>query len=285
MKNFFKSVKAKVMLCILSALLLGVLFACVTDSAVSPFTSAAGVVYAPFQKIATYIAEKTADWKSSFASASVYKDEIAELESEALVYKEQLVDYERTKQKLNAYEEFLQVREANPDYQFCAATVVTRNTADVYDSFTLDKGSAHGISVNDPVIYGNNIVGLVKEVGLTTCVVKTILDPTLNISVYEIKSRENGYSNTTAALSYDGQCRMSGLSENTAVAPGGIVCTSGLGGIFPRDLTVGTITAVKSEQTDLSVYGIIEPAVDVRSVNDVFVITAFAKMTEEEMTE
>ena len=102
MKNFFKSVKAKVMLCILSALLLGVLFACVTDSAVSPYTSAAGVVYAPFQKIATYIAEKTADWKSSFASASVYKDEIAELESEALVYKEQLVDYERTKQKLNA---------------------------------------------------------------------------------------------------------------------------------------------------------------------------------------
>lgn len=281
MKNFFKSIKFKVILCIISALLLGIFLAAFTSDAISPFTSAAGIIYEPIQKAATFIAEKTADWKSSFVSSSVYKEQLRELESEVAVLGEQLVDYERTKQKLAAYEEFLKVREDNPDYEFCAASIVTRNTADVYDSFTLDKGSADGISADDPVIYGNNLVGVVKEVGRTACVVKTILDPTLNISVYEIKSRENGYSNTTAALSYDGLCKMSGLSKETAVAPGGIVCTSGLGGIFPRDLTVGTVTAVKTEETDISVYGIIEPAVDVRTLNDVFVITAFAENTEE----
>lgn len=281
MKNFFKSTKFKVIICVLTALLLGIFLAAFTSDAVSPFTSGAGVIYSPIQKAATFIAEKTADWRSSFVSSSVYKDRIEELESEAIEYNEQLVDYERTKQKLLAYEEFLKVREDNPDYEFCSASIITRNTADVYDSFTLDKGSTDGISANDPVIYGNCIVGLVKEVGATTCVVKTILDPTLNISVYEIKSRENGYSNTTAALSYDGLCKMSGLPKDTAVAPGGIVCTSGLGGIFPRDLTVGTITAVKNEDADVSVYGIIEPAVDVRILNDVFVITSFAELTED----
>lgn len=281
MKNFFKSIKFKVIMCVFSALLLGIFLAAFTSDAVSPFTSAAGIIYEPVQKAATFIAEKTADWKSSFVSSSVYKQQIEELESEAVILGEQLVDYERTKQKLAAYEEFLKVREDNPDYEFCAASVVTRNTADVYDSFTLDKGSADGISADDPVIYGNNLVGVVKEVGRTTCVVKTILDPTLNISVYEIKSRENGYSNTTAALSYDGLCKMSGLSKETAVAPGGIVCTSGLGGIFPRDLTVGTVTAMKSAETDISIYAIIEPAVDVRTLNDVFVITSFAENEEE----
>ncbi len=285
MKNFFKSTKFKIIICVLTALLAGIFLAAFTSDAVSPFTSAAGIIYKPVQKAATFIAEKTADWKGSFASSSVYKDRIAELESEAYIYNAQLVDYERTKQKLEAYEEFLNVREENPDYEFCSASIVTRNTADVYDSFTLDKGSLDGISANDPVIYGNNIVGLVKDVGLTTCTVKTILDPTLNISVYEIKSRENGYSNTTAALSYDGLCKISGLTKETAVAVGGIVCTSGLGGIFPRDLTVGTITAIKTENTDISVYGIIEPAVDIRSLNDVFVITSFAQLTDEEMTE
>ncbi len=273
------------MICVLAALLTGCLLAAVTQSAVSPSTAIAGVIYSPFQKAATFIAEKTADWKSSFASSNVYKQQIEELQSEAIEYKQQLVDYERTKQKLSAYEEFLKVREDNSDYEFCAATVVTRNTADVYDSFTLNKGTKHGVSVNDPVIYGNNAVGIVKEVGITTCVVKTILDPTLNISVYEIKSRENGYSNTNAALSYDGLCRISGISKETAVAPGGIVCTSGLGGIFPRDLTVGTVTSVKIDDTDSSVYGIIEPAVDVRAINDVFVITSFAQMQPEEVTE
>ena len=281
MKNFFKSTKFKTIICVLIALLLGIFLAAFTSDAVSPFTSGAGVIYTPIQKAATFIAEKTADWRSSFVSSSVYKDRIEELESEAIEYNEQLVDYERTKQKLLAYEEFLKVREDNPDYEFCPASIITRNTADIYDSFTLDKGSADGISANDPVIYGNNIVGLVKEVGATTCVVKTILDPTLNISVYEIKSRENGYSNTTAALSYDGFCKMSGLPKDTAVAPGGIVCTSGLGGIFPRDLTVGTITAVKNEDADVSVYGIIEPTINVRTLNDVFVITSFAELSED----
>lgn len=282
MKNFFKSTKFKVIICILTALLGGVLLAAFTFSAQSPLTSVAGVIYKPFQKAATYIAEKTEDWKGSFVSSSEYKKQVAELESEVEAYNAQLVDYERTKQKLEAYEEFLEVKEDNPDYEFVPASVVSRNTADVYDSFTLDKGSSDGIKVNDPVIYGNNVVGLVKDVGITTCVVKTILDPSLNISVYEIKSRENGYSNTTAALSYEGLCKMSGLSKETAVAAGGIVCTSGLGGIFPRDLVVGTVTAIKNESTDISVYGLIEPAVDVRSLNDVFVITAFAGMSEDE---
>lgn len=282
MKNFFKSTKFKAIMCVLAALLGGVLLAAFTSSAQSPLTSAAGVFYKPFQKAASYIAEKTEDWKGSFVSSSEYKKQVEELESEVEDYNAKLVDYERTKQKLEAYEEFLQVKEDNPDYEFVPASIVSRNTADVYDSFTLDKGSSDGIKVNDPVIYGNNVVGLVKDVGITTCVVKTILDPSLNISVYEIKSRENGYSNTTAALSYEGLCKMSGLSKDTAVAAGGIVCTSGLGGIFPRDLVVGTVTAVKNEETDISVYGLIEPAVDVRSLNDVFVITFFAGMTEDE---
>ena len=276
MKNFFKSTRFKIIPCVLAALFAGMFIAAFTSNATSPFTSAAGIIYAPVQKAATFIAEKTADWKGSFVSSSVYKDRIEELESEAVIYNEQLVDYERTKQKLKAYEEFLNVREENPDFEFCSASIVTRNTADIYDSFTLDKGSVDGVEINDPVIYGNNIVGLVKEVSATTCIVKTILDPTLNISVYEIKSRENGYSNTTAALSYEGLCKLSGLSKDTAVTVGGIVCTSGLGGIFPRDLTVGTITALKSEDADISVYAIIEPAIDVRSLNDVFIITAFA---------
>ncbi len=280
MKNFFKSTKFKIILCVLAALLAGMFLAAFTSNATSPFTSAAGIIYKPVQKAATFIAEKTADWKSSFVSSSVYKDRIEELESEAEIYNAQLVDYERTKQKLQAYEEFLKVREDNPDFEFCSASIVTRNTADVYDSFTLDKGSADGVEVNDPVIYGNNIVGLVKEVTATTCTVKTILDPTLNISVYEIKSRENAYSNTTAALSYEGLCKLSGLSKDTAVTVGGIVCTSGLGGIFPRDLTVGTITALKAEDADISVYAIIKPATDVRSLNDVFIITAFAGSEE-----
>ena len=125
MKNFFKTTRFKVIICVLVALMAGIFLAAFTNDAVSPFTSAAGIIYKPVQKAATFIAEKTADWKGSFVSSSVYRDRIEELESEAYGYKAQLVDYERTKQKLQAYEEFLNVREKNPDYQFCSASIVT----------------------------------------------------------------------------------------------------------------------------------------------------------------
>ncbi len=280
MKNFFKSTKFKVLICVLAALFCGMLLAAFTSNSVSPVTSVAGVIYKPFQQAASYVAEKTQDWKGSFVSSSEYKEQVQELESEILEYNEKLVDYERTKQKLESYEAVLGVKNENPDYKLVAASVISKNTADAYDSITIDKGTTSGVKVNAPVIYGENVIGIVKEAGLTTSVVKTILDPSVNISVYEIKSRESGYSNTTASLSYEGFCKMSGLTQETAVSAGGIVCTSGLGGIFPRDLVIGTITVMKNEETDVSVYGIIEPAVDVRAVNDVFVITDFISDTE-----
>ncbi len=78
---------------------------------------------------------------------------------------------------------------------------------------------------------------------------------------------------------------MSGLSKDTAVAVGGIVCTSGLGGIFPRDLIVGTVTEIKNETADVSLYAVIEPVVDVNTVNDVFIITDFEGISEDETDE
>ena len=116
---------------------------------------------------------------------------------------------------------------------------------------------------------------MVKETALTSSIVKTILDPGLNISVYEIKTRESGYATTTSVLSFEGLCRMSGLTRSTAVCQGGIVCTSGLGGVFPRDLIVGTVTEIRDEENDVSSYAVIEPGVDISTVSDVFVITDF----------
>lgn len=275
MDRFFKSRRFKAFICVFAALLAGIVFAAVTTDSVSPLTAAAGIVFSPLQKLTSAVGEKTRNTFGSFVSSSIYKEEISRLSGELNKKNEELVDYERTKQKLNSYEEFLGVKDSNPDYVFCPATVISRDASDVYNTFMIDKGSSDSVSVNDPVIYGNYVVGIVKEVSPTSSVVKTILDPSVNISVYEIKTRESGYSSTTSRLSFDGLCRMSGLTRTTAVSKGGVVCTSGLGGIFPRDLIVGTVDEIRDEDNDVSSYAVIEPGVDIKTVADVFVITDF----------
>ena len=56
---------------------------------------------------------------------------------------------------------------------------------------------------------------------------------------------------------------------------GGIVCTSGVGGIFPRDLIIGTIVDVVDGTVDISASAVIEPGIDISKLTDVFIITSF----------
>ena len=72
---------------------------------------------------------------------------------------------------------------------------------------------------------------------------------------------------------------MPGLSSSTAVTAGGIVCTSGVGGKFPRDLIIGTIVDIVDGTVDISASAIIKPGVDFSNITDVFVITSFDGQT------
>ena len=68
---------------------------------------------------------------------------------------------------------------------------------------------------------------------------------------------------------------MPGLSSETSVTAGGIVCTSGVGGIYPRDLVIGNIVDVVDGTVDISASAIIEPGADFSELTDVFIITHF----------
>ena len=51
--------------------------------------------------------------------------------------------------------------------------------------------------------------------------------------------------------------------------------TSGIGGIYPSGLIIGTVSQVLKSDIDISSYAIVTPGADIGSLEDVFVITAF----------
>ena len=135
--------------------------------------------------------------------------------------------------------------------------------------------SISGISKDDPVIYGNYLVGVVESVTPTQCTVSTILNPDVNVSAYEVRTRDMGYVTSSVSLAREGHCQMPGLQASTAITTGGVVCTSGIGGVFPRDLIIGTVVDVVDATVDISASAIIKPGVDFNKLTDVFVITSF----------
>ncbi len=275
MNNFFKSTTFKVLITVAVILLSATVLATVVSSSTSPLTNVVGIITTPLQDAASALSAKFDDFSGGFISSKSYQERVAELEQQVADYQSQLVDYENTKKKLESYEEFLDVREKHPDYTWTYATVIGRDAADIFGSFTLDRGSADDVKVNDAVISGEYLIGVVTEVSATSCVVRSVFDPSVNIAAYEIRTGELGYVSATYELSVDEKCKLTGLDTKTAISEGGIVCTSGTGGIFPKDLIIGTVSSVQQSETDLSSYAVIEPVVNSKEIHDCFIITAY----------
>ncbi len=283
MLQFFKSRKFKTFIFVICALLVGAVIAVASSGASSPVTGVLGSILSPAQKLTSNIADSVRWLGDSFKSSGSYKNEIERLRQQIAEYENQLVDYNEMRQKLSSYETMLGVKEKNPDFALERAGIIGTDAADLFTSLIIDKGSNDGISVNDPAVCGNYVVGIVKKVHPSYSVVESILNPEVNISALDSKTRETAYVTTTIYYSEKGHCVFSGLERTTAVSPGGIILTSGIGGIYPKGLIIGTVSEVCESEYDLSNYAVIEPGVNIKEIEDLFVITDFEGQGIEEI--
>lgn len=281
MKRFLRSQGFRNLVVIAVVIFLGILTAAFTHNSSSPITSALGTVFLPLQKLSAAISENLGELSVSFRSASVYEEENRELKKELEEYRKKLADYDEMKKKVDSYEDFYGVKKQNPDFEFSYGSVLSRDAADAYGSFVINVGSKDGVEVDDPVIYGEYVVGIVKKVNFSTCVVYTVLDPRVNVGAMESGTREFGYVCGDTALFKDGMCKLSGLDSSTSVVGGGIVCTSGAGGVFPDGLLIGEVVSVKDDDVSAGFYAQVKPFVDFSKLSDVFVITSFEGQGEE----
>ena len=277
MKKFFKSYTFKAFLAVLAVLICGSILAALTVENESPFTSAVNLVFTPINRAAAKAASGLGNLRLYFRSAKYYEGQVEELQKQLAESREKVVEYEQLEQKVELYEKFLEIKQEHPEYQFQPASNISSDPIDLYGTMILNRGTLHDVHVNDPVIYEKYLVGVVTSVSPTQCTVSTLLNPSVFVSAYEIRTREAGYTETTASLADNGLIRLAGATRTTAMSTGGIVCTSGTGGIFPKDLLIGEITEITDATENISSYAIVKPYVDFDNLIDVFIITNFTK--------
>jgi rod shape-determining protein MreC len=279
-----KSAAFRAVVAVMAALSAGALLSLALRGKSNPFTSAMGVLLRPVQGLSASAAGVAEDFCGYFRSSHALQERLARQETELANLRQRQVEYDQAMQKLALYEEFLELKKSQPNDQFEPASIIARDPAERLYTFTLDRGSLSGIQVNNPVLSGQAsgasgagqyLVGVVTSVEPTSCVVSTILNPSVNVSAYETVTREIGVVNTTAVLAEQGLCRLPELKRSTAIAMGGLICTSGLGGIYPKDLIIGAVTEVLDDTATISAFAVIQPAVDFSSLRDVMVLTNF----------
>lgn len=275
MKELFKSRQFKLVAGIIALLMVGALLCAANGSGKTAQSSVIGVVFTPANWVATKISNGITYVFGEATGNADYLKRIDELEKQVGSLQDQLSDYENLKKQNALYKDALGLKEENSDYSFVEATVTGRDAADIFGSYTINKGSLSGISDGDAVVYGNYIVGIIDKAYPTYSVVKTILDPDFSVSAYEIVSGEISYVTGDASLAAEGKCKMANLDSSTSVTYGSIISTAGISGNIPEGLVIGTVEEIDEETTSVASYAVVKPGVDVYNISNCLVLTDY----------
>ncbi len=274
MKDFFHSNSFKLLIAVIFILFGLMLFTASNGSSV--VSNLLGFVSTPMQKVSTVVTNNAATTAQSVTRSN--QELVAEnnaLKSQIDELNKKLVQYYSYQQENAQLRKFLELKNENKDFKPVSAAVIGRDPNDVFSGFQIDKGTLAGVSVNDPVITEGGVVGWISSVSSSYSRVTTIFSPDTKISAIDKVNRDSGVISSNLKLADSGIGKLGYLTANTTVKPGDIIVTNGLGGVYPRDLPIGTVTKVSNEPYDVSLYAEIKPFVDVKNVRDVMVITSF----------
>ncbi len=276
MKDFFHSVRFRILLCI-AALLLG-LMTCVAVTAgkQSGPEQIIGTLTYPFVSAANAISDGVAGLIDKFVNADKYKSENEQLSAELAEMYKSTMDYEDLVRENERLREMLELRQKSEDFRFSEpCDVIARNANDIYGGFTVSKGKNSGISEGDPIVTSVGLIGRVTSIADNYAKVTTILSPRVNVGVYTTRAKTTGVLENNLEYAQKGQVLMSSILKEADIREGDIIFTSGKSGLFPDDLYVGKVLEVYDDPNGFSKHAVIEPAQDVLKVTSVFVITDF----------
>jgi rod shape-determining protein MreC len=152
----------------------------------------------------------------------------------------------------------------------------TAPSEDLVTTLTLSAGSTAGIQRYSPVVAPEGLVGTVQTADPTMSIAILYTNPDFRASATSLDGTAFGIVYPHSARSSGAEAYMlelRGVPTRVALKPGSTIYTSGLGGTFPRGITIGTIVQeLKTTEVWTRTY-LVRPAVTPSRVTAVLVLT------------
>lgn len=167
--------------------------------------------------------------------------------------------------------EMVGLQKRHPEYNLVAAVVTGRDISPYFRVMTIKVRSEAKLEPRMPVIAAGGVVGLVHRVYGDFADVIVLSDPRSRIDAISQRSRTQG---VVQGLGHerDYYAKISYLLQKDELRVGDVMVTSGMGGIFPKELIIGTVSHIESSERGLFQEAQIEPAVDFSRLEEVFVL-------------
>lgn len=233
-------------------------------------------VVTPLQKVATDALGQVEDNIPDTRTKEELSEENKLLRDENRRLNEMLVDYYDLKKENDELYKFYGIKQQNEDFSVVPSTVISRDPNENFFGFVLDKGSNDGVELGAPVMTDNGLVGYVSELGMMSCKVTSILSPDAQIGVIDKKTENEGIVTGEPEYSENGLVLMKNIAADNNIKSGDIVVTSGYGGIYPKNLRIGTVSKLTLDSYTGTAVAVIKPFEDVRKISNAAIIINFS---------
>lgn len=226
------------------------------------------VIYTPINYV-TDLFSNIEDIKNTYDENKILKDKISE-------YKSLIYEVQELKEENEDLRDSIEMTDSIRDFNPIQSTVISRSPERWMEQITLNKGSQAGVKENMAVITAEGMIGKVQSTSPFTSTVQLLTGFDQYNRISATISREKGddvfgliegYEEESDSLLF----KIIDESDDD-LEEGELVVSSGLGGVFPAGLTIGTVKDIISDQYGLTQTALIEPAADMYDINHVIIV-------------
>lgn len=281
MKNLKKKfrfrihLKSKHLLAIMTFFCVSAIVATLASGVTSaPLQEAAGLIIVPFEKSIASIGQWMTGVQDSFQEKEDLIQKNKELQTTVDTLTEQNNVLLQDQAELARLEQLYELDEEYTDYPKIAARIISKDPGNWYDTFMINRGSNDGIRVDNNVIAGKGLVGIVTEVGSNWATVRSIIDDSSNVSAMTVSTDDICVVEGDLELIDEGKLRFSQLYDRAdKVSVGERIVTSNISDKYVEGLFIGYVSEIELDTNNLTKTGTLVTPVDFQHLKDVFVIT------------
>src|ERR1044071_4882314 len=157
-------------------------------------------------------------------------------------------------------------------FRLVPAEILTRDSSTWWRTVTINRGKNDHIESDMPVLTDEGLVGKTTTVHENISIVLLVSDENCRVAATVEGSKEQGIvSGERVSASATPLLELNFLTKQANLQPGMKTYTSGVGGVFPSGLLIGTVQSFRVRELDGQAR--IAPAVDLSHLEDVFVVT------------
>lgn len=232
--------------------------------------SAASKMIMPIQNSLVFLKNKIEGNNSFFTDISKLQEENKELKEKNSNLEKSLRELEVIKAENLTMKEYMNLSQKYTDFNTVPAYIVNRDTSNYTNTILINVGTKDGIKKDMTVIADQGLVGHVISVENSSSKVELIVDPASSVS--STISTTNDAIVCKGTLESNSILRATYIPTEATLVEGDSVETSGMGGIYPKGIHIGTIQEVVNTNNITDRYAKIKTAVDFSSIQTVLVI-------------